>query len=49
MDGIKVVLSPEEGVSCGSHELGSIVVKGCSLGEWWGVAERVWDEWSVLA
>ncbi len=33
VDGVELVLSPEDGVSCGSHALGSIVVKGCSLGD----------------
>ncbi len=32
VDGMEVVLSPEEGVLCVSQKLGSIV-KGCSLGD----------------
>ncbi len=31
--GMEIVISQEEGVTCGSHALGSIVVKGCSLGD----------------
>jgi hypothetical protein len=37
VDGIKLVLSPDEGVSCANRDLGRIVVKGCSLG-----SEGVW-------
>ncbi len=32
VDGIRLVLSPVEGVSCANRDLGRIVVKGCSLG-----------------
>lgn len=32
VDGVELVLSPEEGVSCANRDLGRIVVKGCSLG-----------------
>jgi hypothetical protein len=37
VDGMELVLSPEEGVSCANRELGQVVVKGCSLGN-----EGVW-------
>ena len=33
VDGMEVVISPEEGVSCANRELGRIVVQGCSLGD----------------
>jgi hypothetical protein len=32
VDGMELVLSPEEGVTCANRELGQVVVKGCSLG-----------------
>ena len=37
VDGMELVFSPEEGVTCANRELGQIVVKGCSLGN-----EGVW-------
>ena len=37
VDGMELVLSPEEGVTCANRELGQVVVKGCSLGN-----EGVW-------
>jgi hypothetical protein len=37
VDGMELVLSPEEGVTCANRELGQVVVKGCSLG-----SEGVW-------
>ncbi len=43
VDGMELVLSPEEGVSCVNRELGQVVVKGCSLGN-----EGVWVSVSGL-